>query len=115
MRTQDQSGAVALTRRTLLKGAGAVAVGLALPGSARGDGRRTGWHLRRSSYRPLIGEAFRGGGRRVKVRLVDIEDLNRHQAGSDHAFALQFAAPQGAPPLPSRIPTKLIHPALGRF
>lgn len=115
MRAEDQSAAVTLTRRALLASGGAVGVGLALPRVAHAYAQRTSSHMRRSSYLPLIGDQFGVGGTHAKLRLAHVEDLNQHQAGSEHAFALNFAAPRGAPPLATSIPTALHHPALGRF
>jgi hypothetical protein len=86
---------------------------LALPAAAAAR-RRALLHLRRSSYRGLVGQPFTVQGARAKLRLVTVRDLNRHQAGSDNAFALIFQAPRGAPRIPEAVPT-LHHPALGSF
>ena len=115
MRAQDQSGAIMLTRRALLASGGAVAVGVALPRVAHTYAQQTRSYLRRSSYRPLIGHQFGIDGTRVELRLAHVEDLNRHQAASERAFALNFEAPRGAPPIATSVPTTLHHPALGRF
>lgn len=115
MEAQDESGAATLTRRALLASGGAVGIGLAVPWAAHAYALGTRSHLRRSSYLPLIGERFQVSGTHVKLRLARVEDLNRHQAGSENAFALSFTAPRGVPPLASSVPTNLHHPDLGRF
>jgi hypothetical protein len=106
----------ALTRRALLSAGGAASLALAIPGHALARTRRSraASHLRRSSYRPLLRQRFTVVGSRVRLRLISIEDLNSHQANSEHAFALNFWIPRGAPPLQDDVP-QLYHPRLGSF
>jgi hypothetical protein len=112
----DQAQSSSLTRRVLLKLGGAGVVALVVPAEvfARRRRKRLGSHLRRASYRPLLGQRFGVGGTKTKLRLVRVEDLNVHQARSQNAFALIFRAPRGAPMLMQQVP-QLYHPALGKF
>jgi hypothetical protein len=102
------------TRRTLLKAGGAAAAALVLPAAAQGRPFRPRFrlhnHLRRSSYRGLVGEHFRieGAGR---LKLERVEDLNAVQAGSETSFALIFSSPSA---LTNEVP-QLYHRWLGNF
>jgi hypothetical protein len=105
-----------VTRRALLKTGGAASLALALPGQALARARRPriASHLRRSSYRQLRRQRFTVVGSPVRLRLTAVEDLNQHQAQNEHAFALSFWIPRGAPPLEDEVPL-LYHPRLGSF
>jgi Domain of unknown function (DUF6916) len=104
----------AVTRRTLIKGGAAGAFALAMPAAAAAAKHRLESHLRRSSYRNLVGQGFQVKGTNTKLRLTAVQNLNRHQAGSENAFALIFQAPRRARALGHTLPT-LHHPALGSF
>jgi hypothetical protein len=112
--TERLARAATVTRRTLLKTTGAGAIGLTVPGAALARRRKLRSHLRRSSYHPLIGANFGVDRSHVKLKLVAVRDLNRHQAGSDHAFALIFHGPVNSPSYAHSVP-ELHHPALGHF
>jgi Domain of unknown function (DUF6916) len=112
--TEQLARAASVTRRTLLKTSGIGALSMTIPGAALARRRRLHSHLRRSSYHGLIGTNFSVEGSRVKLKLVGVRDLNRHQAGSDHAFALVFHGPADAPSYAHTVP-ELHHPELGRF
>jgi hypothetical protein len=117
MKTDNETGAERLlTRRALVKTGGTAAVALAVPGTAlaRSRSKRLRSHLRRSSYHSLVGQRFRVTGTGLRLRLVAVEDLTRHQAHSENAFALIFRAPRGAHYLSQQVP-ELHHPALGSF
>jgi Domain of unknown function (DUF6916) len=110
-----QSRAVrAVTRRTLIKGGAAGAFALVMPAAATAAKQRLESHLRRSSYRNLVGQGFRVKGANVSLRLTAVQNLNPHQADSEHAFALIFQAPSRARALGDALST-LHHPALGSF
>lgn len=119
---QGADGGAAVTRRALLTSAGVAAAGLALPAGAAATGSRRGHrlrarrpsHLRRSSYRPLIGERFRVSGSRVRLRLEAVQSLSVGPRDSENAFALVFRAPRGAAALRDQVP-ELHHPRLGSF
>ncbi len=106
-----------ISRRALLKGGGAAAAGLALPGAvlawAKSDHALSS-HLRRSSYERLIGQPFRLQGAPHQLHLAAVRNLNPAQAGSENAFALVFRARPGAAPLDDAVPA-LYHPRLGTF
>jgi hypothetical protein len=103
------------TRRTLLQAGGTAAIAIALPAHAVGKARRLrrGAHLRRKSYLPLVGQRFSVLQSPVKLRLVAVKDLNKHQSRSNNAFALTFLAPPGVHELGTT--PSLRHPALGSF
>ncbi|MGH2876209.1 MAG: DUF6916 family protein [Solirubrobacteraceae bacterium] len=112
-----------MTRRTLLASGGAAMVALSLPAEAaaaahrahrRRHHRRHPSHLRRSSYRPLVGDRFRVVGSRVHLRLEAVQNLSAGPRGSEDAFALVFRAPRRAPALRGQVP-ELHHPRLGSF
>jgi hypothetical protein len=105
---------VQLTRRTLIKSGAAGAFALAMPAAAAVAKQRLQSHLRRSSYRNLVGQGFRVKGTNVSLRLTAVQDLNPHQADSEHAFALIFQAPSRARALGDALST-LDHPVLGSF
>jgi Domain of unknown function (DUF6916) len=106
-----------ITRRAALVGGGTAAFALSLPGRALARRRRLRLlsHLRRGSYHPLVGEHFTVRASGARLTLVSIEDLNRHQARSDNAFALVFRTNRGVRPLSTRDPVSLAHPKLGTF
>ena len=102
-----------LTRRAALKVGGGAIAALAFPGIASARLRLLS-HLRRRTYRRLIGHSFGARGTRTKLKLIGVRDLNRRQARSDNAFTLVFRGPRGARLLRSQVP-EFSHPALGRF
>lgn len=104
------------TRRTFIARGGSAAFAAVVPIRLLSRHRRYALrpHLRRSSYHGLVGQRFRVSGTRTRLRLVAVEDLNKHQAGSDHAFALIFRGPRGAQRLATQVPT-LYHPSMGSF
>jgi hypothetical protein len=106
----------AQTRRTFIARGGSAAFAAALPIRLLSRHRRLSLrsHLRRSAYHGLVGQRFSVSGTRMKLRLLAVEDLNKHQAGSDHAFALVFRASRGASRIANQVPT-LYHPSLGSF
>jgi len=90
-----------LTRRTLLRN-GAAATAAALLGAqpwTAAHAAASGGHLRRSSYRGLVGQSFKAGA--VDLRLLSVTDVAgakhaRKLAGSENAFVLTFSGPRGA-------------------
>jgi hypothetical protein len=86
-----------ISRRAFLRGTGAVAMLSAAPVSLahlpRGARRAS---LKRSTFTPLLGDAFRmtGGGDDVEVVLAEINNiLSSRQTADDDRFALVFRAP----------------------
>jgi hypothetical protein len=102
-----------LTRRAVLKLGGATGLAMTTGGTALAAGTRRRSHLRRGSYRSLVGQRFHvaGGG---SLQLIDIVDLSHHERGNENAFELVFARSRHSPALRTTTPT-LRHSALGSF
>ena len=103
-----------MTRRALIKSGATGAFALSLPAAATAAKLRLQSHLHRSSYRTLVGQRFKVKGANLTLRLTAVQNLNKHQAGSENAFALVFQAPRGMRALGHTLPT-LQHPTLGSF
>ncbi len=107
-----------LTRRGLMGLGGGIALTFA-GGTAAAAAVRT-WQpaattpWRRSAYARLIGQTFSVRGYASALTLAAVRDLHHAPAGSEHAFALHFQTPDGAPAIPSSLGV-LAHPTLGTF
>jgi hypothetical protein len=91
-----------VTRRTLLAAGGAGVVTLVGGGLVRGPGGLPAVGPAtvpvRSMFTPHVGSTFtlRGeDGRRVRTRLVSVDDLQRAARGDEDAFGLLLHAPEG--------------------
>jgi hypothetical protein len=70
--------------------------------------------LVRSSYTPIVGQNFGVAGSAGGVQLVDVQDLNSAQAGSENAFAIVLVSPTGDQTLADGLP-EFSHPDFGTF
>jgi hypothetical protein len=111
---QQTEAAASWTRRTLLKVGGVTVAALMLPEAAFGRTVKPRFglsnHLRRASYRGMIGQRFRVEDS-PSLKLEHVRDLNSLQAGSETAFALIFSGPAV---LENQVP-QLYHRWLGSF
>lgn len=90
------------SRRGLIRN-GAAATAAAMLGASAwssAPAAASAGHLRRSSYKGLVGQSFRAGS--VELRLLSVSDVAgaksaKSLAGSENAFVLTFSGPRSAP------------------
>jgi hypothetical protein len=108
----------AITRRAALRLGGATGLALATSGTGSALARvlpadpAKVWA--RSSYTPLVGQAFSVKGASRRLKLVAISDLTKQSAGSEDAFALVFHAIAGTT-VDDMAPATFSHASIGSF
>jgi hypothetical protein len=104
-----------LTRRSLLRGAATVAVGVPVVSGLESWGALAATPLSRSAFDAARTKAFRvsGHGSSTLVRLVTIEDLPYATKGDQRRFSLIFRTTHGRKPRTGTWTFR--HPTLGTF
>ena len=104
-----------LTRRSLLRGAATVAVGVPVVSGLEIGGATAATPLTRSAFDAGKGKAFRvsGHGGSTLVRLVTIEDLPYSSKGDQRRFSLIFRTTHGRKPHTGTWTFR--HPSMGTF